>query len=230
VVGRFRPSLDLPDAAGGLPGIRLVAITPTSHGMLADTYELVHLPTQATLSITQQERHRDPAVPNEAAIAQVMRNFNRYTADVPLLPVEEDLLAGWPTMSPDAERLFAGMVARLNLTHPKRLWGIGLRYWDPCRRELGRPALSDLKGDGRRLWGEGDYWELTWDSYPFIGDLVSAVTDPLVGIAGAHVEWEEGDRRAVVTCGTARLRLTHNPRFRDPSMVLARPPRRRLPS
>jgi hypothetical protein len=198
--------------ASGLPGLRVAGMTPAASPFHADTLELLHLPTQARMAITRQTRRADPATVDACEVAHAARYFDEWTHDVALTAAEQEQLADWPAMSTDIERLFAGLTSRLGLKDPAKKWGLGQWYWDPCE---GRERLTELGADGRRLWGAGDHWQLTWDGYPFIDDLVEAVTHPAVGIPEARASWQAPNARAELALGTARLLLTHKPRYAD---------------
>lgn len=157
--------------AGGkkLPGLRL-------DSQVGGTYQLRHLPTGATMCVTPQRSTRPDPDDNHGIV-----NGGLWGTGTPLTEGERAALNDLPHVAPTAEHLLAGLFVRLCLRDPDDAWAVGTFFDDPLLREETRR----LKSGERRLWGHGTHWELEWTSYPFVEDLVSALTDPSAGIPGA---------------------------------------------
>ncbi|WP_280854464.1 MULTISPECIES: hypothetical protein [unclassified Streptomyces] len=73
---------------------------------------------------------------------------------------------------PDSARIPpSDLFTRIGLRDPNQCWATN--SWPAVDRTSewgGRP--------GRRLWGQRDWWELTWGSCPFPDDVARAMTDP----------------------------------------------------
>ncbi len=150
----------------GLPGLRL-------HEARDDAFVLRHLITGARMTVTD----RPPVSPFKGGFEQGRRV---WTVHHGLTSQEHEALADVPPMTDDALSLLAGLMSRIGLCDPERRWALGNWFADPLDRTL---AWSRV---GRRLWGHGDRWELTWNCFPFHGDVAMALTDPQAGIAGAQ--------------------------------------------
>ena len=158
-----------------VPGLRL-----ESRGAHIFSLRLRHMATGATMTVTDNRngRHGEAADPG--------RHWRRFaTLDMPLTDTEKRFLAGLPQPSPDARRLLAALVARFSATDQHRRWALAQWYSDPLRRP---DAPKDRWADeiSRRLAGDGDLWDLRWDSHPRPEDIVGALTDPVTGLAGAR--------------------------------------------
>ncbi|MFG3552345.1 hypothetical protein [Streptomyces sp. NPDC047725] len=150
----------------GLPGLRLEAATD-------DSFLLRHLVTGARMTVTDR-----PPVP---AFDGDFDERDAWGARQGLTVEEQQALADVPPMSDAALVLLSGLVTRIGLCDPDERWALGNWFVDPLDRTSewgGRP--------GRRLWGHGNWWELTWGSFPFHEDVAAALTDPRAGISGAH--------------------------------------------
>lgn len=202
--------------ASGVPGMRLAGVGHTGSRRPSESYRLLHVPTGGSLVVTSSG-HR----PEESTFVDPTRNG--YTdawlqVGQPLSEGEEHRLTQWPSMTIDMCILAAGLVARLNLTDPDKRWTVGQWFWDPLRSslgapDLGRPDIGTLELS-RHLWGNADEWDLRWEGYPFLDDLIYAMTDPAVGMPALTVR---RDKRDVTLCiGSARLRLMHRPTIRPP--------------
>ncbi|MEV7243137.1 hypothetical protein AB0N92_18085 [Streptomyces sp. NPDC093248] len=151
----------------GLPGLRV----ETSY---TEGWHLRHLPTGATMTVTSNRHGRlqGPADPGS--------NYARlWTADVPLNDEEYDVLNALPRQGADTETLLAALTVRLCARAPDGRWDVG--WWFS--------NLTDRPGRGhahrRRLAVEGHQCTLHWDSSPHPEDLRAALTDPVIGLAGA---------------------------------------------
>ncbi|MFC9735269.1 hypothetical protein ACFWGM_36865 [Streptomyces roseolus] len=183
-----------PVGGSGLPGLRFLEHRGSS-------YVLRHLPTGAELVITGNASGRPEGRLSEP-------HFDALSTAVPVTEAEAGQLHGVPEATEDAQRLLAGVLTRVTARDPHRSWAIGNWFYDP----LTRPGWLDMNHrQYRTLLGRGDHWVLSWGAIPYESDLVAALTDPVVGIAGAGRERDSGD--TVVTLGGATLRL--RPEGRD---------------
>ncbi|KMS82818.1 hypothetical protein ACZ91_56670 [Streptomyces regensis] len=169
----------------GLPGLRLQEAR-------ADAFVLRHLVTGARMTVTDR-----PLVP--AFDGDFEEGRRVWTVQHDLTGQEHEALADAPSMTDDALALLAGLMSRIGLCDPERRWALGYWFADPLDRTL---AWSHV---GRRLWGHGDRWELTWNCFPFHWDVAMALTDPQAGIAGAQAV--QGRRGWDVRLGNAVLAL-----------------------
>ncbi|CAM5559480.1 hypothetical protein SPURM210S_03831 [Streptomyces purpurascens] len=149
----------------GLPGLRLEEAT-------ADSFLLRHLVIGAQMTVTDR-----PPIPPLGGDFDECRVWNMHQE---LTDEEQEALTDVPPMTDAALVLLSGLMSRIGLRDPERRWALGNWFMDPLNRtsEWGG-------GPGRRLWGHGDWWELTWGSFPYRGDVARALTDPQVGIVGA---------------------------------------------
>ncbi|MGK5696970.1 hypothetical protein ACSNOJ_29475 [Streptomyces sp. URMC 128] len=149
----------------GLPGLRLEETT-------ADSFLLRHVVIGARMTVTD----RPPISP----FGGDFDGDRVWNVQQELTAAEQEALADVPPMTDDASVLLSGLMSRIGLRDPWRNWALGNWFMDPLDRtsEWGG-------GPGRRLWGHGGWWELTWGSFPFRGDVARALTDPQAGIAGA---------------------------------------------
>jgi hypothetical protein len=150
----------------GVPGLRLEEAR-------ADAFVLRHLVTGARMTVT--DRPRLPAFE-----ADFDEDHRVWTVQHDLTGPEREVLADVPAMTQEALVLLSGLTSRIGLSDPRRRWAVGNWFEDPLDRTL---AWSRA---GRRLWGRGDWWELTWNGFPFHEDVAMALTDPQAGIAGAR--------------------------------------------
>jgi hypothetical protein len=150
----------------GLPGLRLESATD-------EAFLLRHLTTGARMTVTD----RPPAPPFESDFDE----DRVWNARQELTSGEQEALADVPPVSGAAMVLLAGLMTRIGLNDPKRRWALGNWFMDPLDRT--REWAAD---PGRRLWGHGDRWELTWGSFPFREDVAAALTGAKIGIAGAY--------------------------------------------
>lgn len=178
---------------GELPGLRVESFDKS-----ASAFRLRHLPTGASITVTANENGhlawttRSPAGHRSGRLANV---------DVPMSTCEKDVLSRLvqPT-TPDARTLLAALVTRFSAVDAQGRWAIGLWYRDPLRRP-NPPEPPDRIS--RRLWGQGEEWEMRWNYHPRIEDISGALTDPVAGLQGAHVVRSGGDQ--VVGYRSARL-------------------------
>ncbi|MFF4172644.1 hypothetical protein [Streptomyces sp. NPDC001744] len=181
----------LPGPAGrsGLPGLRLVEHCGFS------SYVLRHLPTGAEFVVTRNLSGKSAGTPS-------LPSIDGLTTAAPITKAEQEQLRRTPDMTEDAQRLLAGLLARTTTRDPGRSWAIGNWFYDPLKW----PGWPDRNHRGRRrLRGRGDHWVLSWDSFPYESDLVTAMTDPVIGVAEA--QWGRDDGDTVITLGNATLRL-----------------------
>jgi hypothetical protein len=178
---------------GELPGLRVESFDESVSGI-----RLRHLPTGASITVTADENGhlgRTTTYPAE------YRSGRFATLHVPMSTAEKDVLNRLvqPT-TPDVRTLLAALVARFSAVDAQGQWAIGLWYQDPLRRpnSLERPDRMS-----RRLWGNGEEWEMRWNYHPRIEDISGALTDPVAGLQGAHVIRRGGDH--VISFGSARL-------------------------
>ncbi|MFJ9026794.1 hypothetical protein ACIRPU_43740 [Streptomyces sp. NPDC102259] len=169
----------------GLPGLHLEEAR-------ADAFQLRHLVTGARMTVTD----RYPAPPFDGDFDE----RRVWTVDQGLTGEEHDALADVLPMTDDTLVLLSGLMSRIGLCDPQRQWALGNWFMDPLDR-------TDVCGGrvGRRLWGRGGWWELTWGGFPFAEDVAMALTDPPAGIAGAAAV--RGRRGWEVRVGTAVLAL-----------------------
>ncbi|WP_199546300.1 hypothetical protein [Streptomyces sp. N35] len=152
-----------------LPGLRL-------EQQVGGTYLLRHLPTGASLSVTDEPTTR----PDPASVTGLKRN-RLWRTDVDVTSDEQAALGEVPPMTDAAEVLLAGLLVRFSLRDPAGRWS--LANWDthPLDRPLPQASLSS-----HRLWGHGERWMLEWScDYPSGADVAAALTDPKAGIVGA---------------------------------------------
>jgi hypothetical protein len=169
----------------GLPGLRLEEAR-------ADAFVVRHLVTGARMTVTDYAR-----VSPFGDDFEVPRRV--WTVQHGLTSQEHEALVGLPPMTDDTLALLSGLLSRIGLCDPERRWALGNWFVDPLDRTLGWSRV------GRRLWGYGDWWELTWNSFPFHDDVAMALTDPQAGIVGAHAV--QGRRGWDVRLGNAVLAL-----------------------
>ncbi|MGV9357715.1 hypothetical protein [Streptomyces misionensis] len=183
-----------PAGGGGLPGLRIEEYR--GH----ESYILRHMPTGAQLVITANSSGKPVGTQKDPHI-------HGLTTSVPLTDAEKEELARVPGMTAEARRLLAGIFSRITTQDPYGGWAIGNWFYDPLKR----PGWLDSprRPGYRRLRGSGDSWELQWESVPYLNDLVSALTGPVIGIPGA--EAMSTPDRLVISLGGATLRL-HSPR------------------
>jgi hypothetical protein len=207
VTGRLLGRGCNPSERKGVPGLRLTGASPGAPSVQRCTYQLAHLPTGATVTVTERFAEFTPTGHDDLDTLTHAHNWPMH--DAPLTPTEQEWLDGVPQSSGDADRLFAAVVVRLNLRDPKGTWAIGNWFSDPLGEPLRQPVFHNLGLPDRSLQGSGEHWTLTWDGYPYVDDLVYALTDPVVGLAGLTVE--PAGLEVVLRLGTARLKLAHRP-------------------
>ncbi|MFE2038444.1 hypothetical protein ACFXBB_35510 [Streptomyces scopuliridis] len=154
----------------GLPGLRV----ETSY---EEGWRLRHLPTGATMTLTG-DRHghlQGPAILDSNYIGL-------WTTDMPLSDEEYAVLNALPLLGTDTETLLAALAVRLCTHAPDSSWDISMWYYD----------LTDRPERGhahhRRLSVENGRCALHWDSAPHPEDLCAALTDPVIGLAGATAQ------------------------------------------
>ncbi|MDT9686689.1 hypothetical protein RND61_32185 [Streptomyces sp. TRM76323] len=154
------------------------------------------MPTAAQFVVTGNPSGKPVGIRNDPYI-------DHLTTDTPLTTLEEEQLGSLPSMTADARHLLAGVFCRITTRDPYGAWAIGNWFYDP----LERPGWLDSSNRPgyRRLHGSGDRWELQWDAHPHLEDLVSAMTDPVIGIPGAKAVSTDG--RPAITFGGSTLLL-----------------------
>ncbi|WP_228049428.1 hypothetical protein [Streptomyces justiciae] len=151
---------------GGVPGLRLQEAK-------ADAFVLRHLITGARMTLTDRP-------PTPAFAGDFEEDHRVWSVHHALTGREFEALADVPPMTQEALVLLSGLTSRIGLRDPNQRWALGNWFMDPLDRTL---AWSRT---GRRLWGQGNRWELTWNSFPFHEDVALALTDPQAGITGAQ--------------------------------------------
>ncbi|MGP4013723.1 hypothetical protein [Streptomyces sp. 4N124] len=151
----------------GLPGLRV-------ESSYDEGWRLRHLPTGATMTVTGDHHGRlqGPTDPDS--------NYSRlWTSNIPVSDEEHTTLNALPHLTADTETLLAALTIRLCTHAPDAGWDIGTWFND----------LTDRPDRGhahhRRLSVESDQCTLHWDSDPHPEDLQAALTDPVIGLAGA---------------------------------------------
>jgi hypothetical protein len=155
-----------------LPGMRL-------ESRQGDTLVLRHLPTTATLTVRNEldtGRRAVQTSKDEASWALLQTPFDDD---------ERVALDAVPAMSDSARQLIAGLFVRMSCRHPYSGWDIGTWSQDPLDRP--RPRSARRFRSERRLWGNGDHWELSWSDYPYGDDLLACLVDPIIGLEGLSV-------------------------------------------
>ncbi|MFD4769151.1 hypothetical protein [Streptomyces niveus] len=179
-----------PVGGSGLPGLRI----EEHRGQRS--YVLRHLPTGAQLVVTGNPSGTPAGARNKPYI-------DGLTTDTPLTSAEQDQLARVSSMSEEASRLVSGVFCRITTSDPHGRWAIGNWFYDPLKR----PGWLDgaYRPAYRRLHGAGNSWELEWESDPYPDDLATALTDPVIGVAGAK-RMSTADN-LTIALGSATLRL-----------------------
>ncbi|MFF8607212.1 hypothetical protein ACF06X_14850 [Streptomyces sp. NPDC015346] len=179
----------------GLPGLRV-------DSSYDDGWRLRHLPTGATVTVTGDRHGRlQGPLDRESNYARL------WTTDVPVSDEEHAVLNVLPRLSADMETLLAALSVRLCAHAPDGSWDIGMWFNDLTERP------SRGHAHHRRLSVEGDRCTLHWDSEPYPEDLRAALTGPVIGLAGTHVQ-PDGEGWSL-QYGRARL-LAHPVAFRRP--------------
>ena len=162
-----------------VPGLRLEAVDESDHA----TYVMRHIPTGARFIVTSGPTSD---VPPDAHCTTPWRDH--LTVRDELTPAEVEALGLIPKMTDAAGRLLAGLITRYTLEDPAGQWATSWD-WDPLERPGDRRSerLPLREGVQRRLWGEGNSWELRWTGYPYPEDLAIALTHPAVGVSGARL-------------------------------------------
>lgn len=162
-----------------VPGMRLKG------GVFGSAYVLEHVPTGGQLVVTDRPSGK---VAGRLSTA----DLRMLSLDIPLLPEEKHLLAVLPAMADDAQTLLAGIAVRMSMADPARRWATGNWYWDPLER-MDHTEVEGYSDPQRRLWGEGDEWEVQWTGYPHVQDVALALTDPVIGVRDAKLStWRHG--------------------------------------
>ncbi|MFI6567056.1 hypothetical protein [Streptomyces sp. NPDC050534] len=151
----------------GLPGLRV-------ENSYAEGWRLRHLTTGATMTVTGDRHGR-----LQGPVDQSSNHCRLWTSDIPVSDEEYAALNALPHLGADIESLLAALSVRLCTHAPDGSWDIGMWFYD----------LTDRPERGyaqhRRLSVEGDQCALHWDSDPHPEDLYAALTDPVIGLAGA---------------------------------------------
>ncbi|QKW12248.1 hypothetical protein [Verrucosispora sp. NA02020] len=164
--------------SAGLPGLRLSRTIGTG------TYQLVHLPTGARMTLTDQRR----GVFDETRFAVYSREtkdgYRWWTPDVPLAATEQHMLRFNPTPGGGAAAILRALAMRLDARDVAGRWAIGHWFCDPLQRP--KPGnVNDFRG--RRLVGGGRRWHLQWGGYPYPTDIVGMLLDEAIGLPGVTV-------------------------------------------
>ena len=102
-----------------------------------------------------------------------------------LTEAEEQALGQIPEMTPAIEILLAALTVRLDARDPQGGWAMGYWFWDPLDRP-GAPRVSSAYGFQRVLHGRGNRWELRWSEFPYVQDVATMLTHPVIGIPGCE--------------------------------------------
>ncbi|MFB8761162.1 hypothetical protein [Nocardiopsis alba] len=140
---------------------------------------LNHVPTGASLGVEKSDDHNRIVC---ARPCSESAHEHYHTYESPVSDLESMHVGGVPPMSDAARVLLAGLISRLCLTAPDRSWATA--RWHLRPRGVGSGERS-LPEPGRRLWGAHDHWELRWGGFPDAAYVASALTAPVIGIAGA---------------------------------------------
>ncbi|WP_328421740.1 hypothetical protein OG470_06490 [Micromonospora sp. NBC_00389] len=174
VLGYLVPSGEETGAIG-LPGLRLNQVDGN------ETYRLVHLPTGARMTVTDQHR----GVFDDARFGVYTRDtgdgYRWWTPDVPLHATEQHMLQFNPSPSKGVAAILRALAMRLDARDIAGRWAIGHWFSDPLQRAT-PTSFHDFRG--RRLVGAGRRWHLQWDSYPYPKDLISMLLDETIGLPG----------------------------------------------
>lgn len=177
------------------PGLRLESWSAHDE----ETFRLRHQPTGARLVVTGR-----PAGPVPSACHSVSPWRNALPVGEPLTDAERRVLDSLPRPTADAQVLLAGLVTRYTLVDRRERWATSWS-WDPLDRGDIAESLRMSSYIERRLWGDGDSWELRWTGYPYPADLARALTHPTVGIPGADLHRHRDILE--VTYGSALLEI-----------------------
>ncbi|MFF1901922.1 hypothetical protein [Kitasatospora sp. NPDC058218] len=172
----------------GIPGLRLERTVGWK------TVLLRHLPTGASLEITELSQPKAPRQTGDVLRLQRLRSVEQ-----PVTREEQDKLDTLPQMTVAARRLLAAVAIRSTLRDPEGSWHV---HW--CHNTLKRPRGRNDRAE-RRLWGSGNLWCLEWMSYPYPSDLIAAMSHPVAGLAGIDIQ-QDGSSW-VLTYEGAQLRL-----------------------
>lgn len=178
---------------GELAGLRVESFDKSVSG-----FRLRHLPTGASITVTADESGH---LGHTATCPADYGSGRLANLDVPISTAEKDVLNRLmePT-TPDVRTLLAALVARFSAVDVCGQWAVGLWYRDPLRRPNSPERPEHMS---RRLWGDGEEWEMRWNYHPRIEDISGALTDPVAGLRGAHVVRRGGDH--VISYRGARL-------------------------
>ncbi|MGY5118339.1 hypothetical protein ACWC2H_21145 [Streptomyces sp. 900105755] len=150
----------------GLPGLRV----ESSHN---EGWRLRHLPTGAAITVTDHYDGRLQGPPDEGS------NYaGLWTNDTPVTDEEHATISALPHLDTATETLLAALTVRLCTQAPDGSWDIGMWFNDPTDRPDRGHAHH------RRLHAEDGQCTLHWDSEPHPEDLLAALTDPVIGLAG----------------------------------------------
>ncbi|MER8187184.1 hypothetical protein [Kitasatospora sp. NPDC094015] len=180
-----------------LPGLRLEGCNEDA----GRTYVMRHEPTGARLVVTSRASGR-----TDRNVVDRTRWRESLMVGEELTSAERRKLDSIPPMTPEAEVLLAGLVTRFTLVDPGREWATDWSA-DPLRRGGSRRTDPNglVRGNQRRLWGDGNSWELRWSGFPYPQDLGIALTHPVIGIPGAELHAHRSTYE--VTLGDAVLEL-----------------------
>ncbi|OKI21353.1 hypothetical protein A6A08_21495 [Nocardiopsis sp. TSRI0078] len=186
------------DSAYRIPGLRTLC-----HRF--DHTTLRHLPTRAFLLVRFNHEEGSRLVCGRPCPDSDL-DKDMLPVDHPMGPQEISELATVPPMSPAAQTLLAALLVRMALQAPDGTWATAGWHYPPRDIPNAFPNQNEI---GKALWGANDHWSLRWYGFPNPEFVAAALTDPVIGLAGATVEDVGND--FVVSYRSARLRLVeHN--------------------
>lgn len=167
-------------------------------------YRLDHPALGTTVTVTSD---KGTLAGVRTAVREDLRPFSPHVLGVPLTSEEREAIEFVNGLDRDVRALLAGLFIRLRASDGRR-WAVGSFYGDPLKRPPApwwdqhpeRSVRRSLRGEGRR-------WELRWNTAPFPGDIVAALTHSACGLPGAQADDDADARRRTISFGAARLAL-----------------------
>ncbi|MBS2549623.1 hypothetical protein KGQ19_22420 [Catenulispora sp. NL8] len=147
------------------------------------TLHILDIVSGAEMIITDRVtgRVKPGAVKNERSRIATARELGMLA----LTEAEMQALAQIPEMTPAIEILLAALAVRLDARDPQGGWAMGYWFWDPLDRP-GAPQTSSPYGFRRVLRGCGNRWELRWSEFPYVQDVATMLTHPIIGVPGCQ--------------------------------------------
>ncbi|MFB6724917.1 hypothetical protein ACFCV3_32370 [Kribbella sp. NPDC056345] len=189
---------DYAGSVSGIPGLR--CYEADEYGRW---YRFLHLPTGGFLRLQGTLKAKNAYTkPTTASSGHGWsRRWNTTDASTPLTPGEAKIAAAMPASTPDLQTLIAGVVVRLTSQHPDSVWALGSLLWDPLQRDQSE-SFPRLR---RTLWKTKGRWNLAFNGPIPAEDIASALTDPAIGIPGAHIG--DPSEPTAVILGSATLHI-----------------------